>query len=245
MLKTKYIEEVKSFYPKIKSELEEKINIASFNIVMIPFTPQQKGVMINDYNNIEFDCDEIRGKIGSYLSSSELQEFDALVGEFYGSEYHFNLNRCKRYGENQDGDEYVLRSNGKGGHECLETISEVIINRLKEEPDYVNQVFKVSNWIELGTYIVTLVAEIDEERKEADSTIETVYKKWLQYIYYGLEPIVWYIVRLWVSVKYTAIEIRYSFYKSLEHKDENIISIDKWGTKDERWIYFVFGWKWS
>ena len=190
MLKTKYIEEVKSFYPKIKSELEEKINIASFNIVMIPFTPQQKGVMINDYNNIEFDCDEIRGKIGSYLSSSELQEFDALVGEFYDSEYHFNLNRCKRYGENQDGNEYVLRSNGKGSHECLETISEVIINALKEDPDYVNQVFKVSNWIELGTYIVTLVAGIDEERKEADSTIETVYKKWLQYIYYGLEPIV-------------------------------------------------------
>lgn len=138
-----------------------------------------------------------------------------------------------------------MRSNGKGSHECLETISEVIINRLKEEPDYVNQVFKVSNWIELGTYIVTLVAGIDEERKEVYSTIETVYKKWLQYIYYGLEPIVWYIVRLWVSVKYTAIEIRYSFYKSLEHKDENIISIDKWGTKDERWIYFVFGWKWS
>lgn len=83
-----------------------------------------------------------------------------------------------------------MRSNGKGSHECLETISEVIINRLKEEPDYVNQVFKVSNWIELGTYIVTLVAGIDEERKEVYSTIETVYKKWLQYIYYGLEPIV-------------------------------------------------------
>lgn len=203
-----FVSDIRDYCEIIKKEFFHIINEVSgytlecefFGIGMIPFKPDINGILLDSENVIEFECDDIRGEIGSRLPTlKEIVEFER-ENAFYYEDEQLNIKKCEIYYEHKRNHPFILRHGGYGnssGHELIQSKMKTITNN--------DDALFVSNWIEFGPFCIFIVSKLNEETcvkywelsntKEdndnsykffLDTLINNFFEKWLEFIYYGL-----------------------------------------------------------
>lgn len=203
-----FVSDIRDYCKIMKKEFCHIINEVSgytlecefFSIGMIPFKPDINGILLDSENVIEFECDDIRGEIGSHLPTlKEIVEFER-ENAFYYEDEQLNIKKCEIYYEHKRNHPFILRHGGYGnssGHELIQAKMKTITNN--------DDALFVSNWIEFGPFCIFIVSKLNEETcvkywelantKEdndnsykffLDTLINNFFEKWLEFIYYGL-----------------------------------------------------------
>lgn len=204
-----FVNDIREYYSNIRTEFIHIINEVSgykmvcefIGIGMIPYKPGTNGVLLDDKNNIEFECDDFRAVIGSGLPKlKKIFEYES-ENAYYLDDEQLNLKRCEIYYENKRNDVFIRRHGGVGNSSGCE----VLLAKMKRIINSDEGVF-VSNWVEYGAFCVFIVSKLSGEdylnyrelsntNEDNDNTykffldtlINNFYEKWLEFIYYGLK----------------------------------------------------------
>lgn len=203
-----FVGDIREYYNIIKKEFHHIINEVSghkmqidfFDIGMIPFKKDIKGILLDGDNITSFESDNIKAEIGSCLPMcKEVVEFEREY-TFYYEEDQLNIKKCEIYFENKRSYPFIQRHGGHGNSSA----HELIHSKMKSIANDRDALF-VSNWIEFGPFGIFFVSKLNEENcleywkhtntKEnndnsykyfLDTLINNFYEKWLEFIYYGL-----------------------------------------------------------
>lgn len=203
-----FVEDIREYLEKSRKEFYHIINevsgytlkIENFKIGMIPFKSNINGILLDSEDIVEFECDDIRAKIGACLPPlTEILEFEKENAVFYEEE-ELNIKKCDIYDNSKKRYPFIRRNSGHGntsGYELIQAKMKSLINN--------DNALFVSNWVEFGPFCVFFVSKLNEEEyikyrqladtKEDDDSlykyfldtlIENFFEKWLEFVYYGL-----------------------------------------------------------
>lgn len=203
-----FLSDIRDYYESIRKEFCYIINEVSgytfesefLGIGMIPVKSAVNGILLDNQNFMEFECDDIRAEIGSGLTlTKEIIKFEREYSSCYKKD-QLNIKKCELYYENKKKYPLIYRHGGCGknsGHELIQSRMKTLINS--------GDALFVSNWIEFGPFYIFIVSKLNEEdcleywgltntNENIDSSyeyfldtlIDNFFEKWLEFIYYGL-----------------------------------------------------------